>query len=295
MMGCVVSAPVFGPNRRLWSLWDMVRLIASDMSAATFNLGMVSERIVKFAKMADDAGMPTVTVNLEHIDTVHLATQFLQKMAEEFSFSATEGAATRVLDLLDRLLIVGDKQGATETQTTQQIGYALYQLSTTLSDELRASYFLRVPSEMAHFLEDDASAFGADIDTKFPNAVEDMSEAAKCLALARYTACVFHLMRVMEHCVQRLGKKLKVQANVKTDNWYKIANDINIAINAMPGRTAAQNAKKQKYALAYSNLNGVRMAWRNDVMHPKATYTEDEARIVFSHVGAFLESLAPLI
>ena len=63
----------------------------------------------------------------------------------------------------------------------------------------------------------------------------------------------------------------------------------------MPGKTSRESLRKQKYGLAYANLNGVRMAWRNDVMHPKATYTEEEAQTIFNHVGAFLKALAPLV
>jgi hypothetical protein len=40
---------------------------------------------------------------------------------------------------------------------------------------------------------------------------EDISEAAQCLALNRPTACVFHLMRVMETGVQILGNRLGIQ------------------------------------------------------------------------------------
>lgn len=273
----------------------MLRLIASDVTATTFNMGLLSERIIKFAKQARDEGMPTVTVDMKQLDTVTHGAMMCHKLAIDFSFPATQGAATRLLDLLNSISIIGVEQGATSTHTAEQIGYFLHQLSTVLADELRTSYFLKVRSNMAHYLENEASAYGEVVDLKFPNAVEDMSEAAKCLALGRQTACVFHLMRVMEHCVHRLGSKLKVKADVKTDTWYKIANDINNAVYAMPGKTSAQANKKQKYALAYTNLNGVRMAWRNDVMHPKATYTEEEASNIFSHVGAFLKSLAPLL
>jgi hypothetical protein len=39
---------------------------------------------------------------------------------------------------------------------------------------------------------------------------EDADEAGKCFAVGRYTACVFHLMRIMERCVQKMGRDLGV-------------------------------------------------------------------------------------
>jgi hypothetical protein len=39
-------------------------------------------------------------------------------------------------------------------------------------------------------------------------------------------------------------------------------------------------------------LDNVRLAWRSDVMHPKATYDEAEASEVIASVNAFLIALA---
>jgi hypothetical protein len=118
-------------------------------------------------------------------------------------------------------------------------------------------------------------------------------------AYGENTACVFHLMRVMEHCVQALGKKLKVTAiNVKTDTWHQIMLHVHGQIEKMPGgkkATAAQNSKKQKFSLAASRLDSVRIAWRNDVMHPKATYDENEALEVMSSIKAFLISISEIV
>ena len=49
----------------------------------------------------------------------------------------------------------------------------------------------------------------------FPAANHEASEAGKCFATARYTACVFHLMRVMEVGVQEFGAVLSVAGEVE--------------------------------------------------------------------------------
>jgi len=52
------------------------------------------------------------------------------------------------------------------------------------------------------------SIFGKEIATKFPDLLEDISESGNCYALDRYTACIFHLMRVVEKSVQQFGIKM---------------------------------------------------------------------------------------
>ncbi len=58
-------------------------------------------------------------------------------------------------------------------------------------------------------LYDQVKAFGDDVAIAFPSASYDIEEATKCLALERGTACVFHLMRVMEICLRVVAKSLQ--------------------------------------------------------------------------------------
>ncbi|MBV1918794.1 MAG: hypothetical protein KUG65_12150 [Sphingomonadaceae bacterium] len=282
-------------SKPLWSLWDMIQLLAQELIASAFNLGLVSHRIAKLVQEARTECAATVLYDRSHMDTVLAQVQELEGLAVSLSLPATHGSAVRLSEIIGRLTPLSEEQSAGDLGLSEQIAFTLHSLHTTLTDELRSVHFVSIVNDHIEYLDDDISVFGEAVDKKFPKMVGDISEAAKCLAFGRNTACVFHLMRVMEHCVQRLGRKLKVKVDVDTATWYKIGNGINKAVSAMHAQTAAQQAKKQKYALAYANLDGVRMAWRNDVMHPKATYTEEEARNVFSHVGAFLKSLAPLV
>ena len=66
--------------------------------------------------------------------------------------------------------------------------------------------------------------FGKEVGRAFPSADFDIWEATKCLALDRHTACVFHLMRVMELGLHALGKSLNDPTlDPKTNpSWFKI-------------------------------------------------------------------------
>ncbi len=130
--------------------------------------------------------------------------------------------------------------------------------------------------------------FGEKVENRIPNASNDISEAGKCFATGRYTATVFHLMRAMEAAVQELSKSLRI---AKIDReWGKLLSDIGSKIEEME-----KGEERNKWSHAHATLYHVKQAWRNETMHPKATYTEEEAKEVFDAVKAFMRHLATLL
>jgi hypothetical protein len=164
---------------------------------------------------------------------------------------------------------------------------AMKSLQERIQDEMAKNLFLFVPPEDAPFYNNaDAYAPVAAV-AKWAHLSEDFSEGAKCFALGRYTSTVFHLMRVMEFGVQKLGDRLGVQF-IDQKNWQPILDEVNKAIKTLDQKDAAT---KKLSALA-SHLYHVKLAWRNEVMHPKATYTREEANRVLESVIVFTEELA---
>jgi hypothetical protein len=86
---------------------------------------------------------------------------------------------------------------------------AIKEIQQRISDEMESALFLYVPQERARYYQQ-SNLFGPAVPDIFPDAVYDIEEAGKCLATARGTACVFHLMRVMEVLLRHLGKLLKI-------------------------------------------------------------------------------------
>lgn len=181
--------------------------------------------------------------------------------------------------------------------TYAELKAAVTQLRDRISDELDTVYFLHMPLQKAQIYYD-AHPFGEAVSDKFPKAITDIQEASKCLAVGRFTACVFHLMRVMELSVQYLGGKLN-QSNTNEGEWQTILNKVNGAIKRMsnpPTRlTSKQKAERDTYAEAAVYLENVKNAWRNNVMHPKASYTEEEAEEIFRTVKAYMQHLATIL
>jgi hypothetical protein len=166
----------------------------------------------------------------------------------------------------------------------------LAELIARIIDELEERLFLSVPSSQAGLYLQPDPPFGADVAARFPNMTEDISESAKGLALDRATASVFHLMRVMELAVQEFGSVLGISL-VTEKNWQVILDELNAAIRKLDQRAA----KTKAYAEAASHLYNVKLAWRNEVMHPKQTYTFEEANAIFDNAKTFINDLAHIL
>jgi hypothetical protein len=159
-----------------------------------------------------------------------------------------------------------------------------------IHDELEDVFLFSINRNYEEFWNQKSSLFGADVDSKFPEVSEDISESAKCIAVGRYTAAVFHLMRATEALVQHFGSVLGVTLTFNK-NWQNILDETAKSLKALPQK----DAKTIKLYGVNAHLHSVKMAWRNEVMHPKATYTEEEALNVYNNVKTFARDLATIL
>jgi hypothetical protein len=161
-------------------------------------------------------------------------------------------------------------------------------------EELETNRMLVIAPTKIGLWEQESPLFGTEVEATFGQAVdEEISEAGKCLAVDRTTACVFHLMRAMELVVRALGKKLDVTIIDKNNTdleWGKILANMKVPIEKMQA-----GPQRDRWSGRLTLLYHVNKAWRSDTMHPKKTYTEAEARAVFDAVGAFMKDLVPLL
>jgi hypothetical protein len=279
-------------SHRLWNLWEMIEKYGALFASA---ISILSEAKWMCAPFQLPEGQQPVS--REAINQVALA-----------GIAATRRACIladmdSVLPELDRLTnaIIPIAPGAPVSDNAG-VAAGIKHLISRVKDELQDQFYYRVGGHDVP-LYIGPNLFGTKVSDKFDLAGEDIDEAGKCLALGRPTACVFHLMRVMEIGVQAFGKKLKIKIDVKTEAWHQIMTHVTNAINGsasakippMPSQTEAQKRKKSQYAEAAAHLQSVRLAWRNEVMHPKRTYTQQEAHDVFNATRVFMAHLAGLL
>jgi hypothetical protein len=130
----------------------------------------------------------------------------------------------------------------------------------------------------------------ANVNAKFPSIQFDILEAGNCFAAGRGTAVVFHLMRIMEVGVQQLGKVLGVTL-VDEKNWQNILDELNKTVKTLNPK----DKRTIEISQASANLYAVKLAWRNEVMHPEDLYTLEEAEHLIQLVGVFMEQLARIV
>lgn len=156
-----------------------------------------------------------------------------------------------------------------------------------LAEDLEESMIWRVDPDAAD--DFDISSLGEDIDVAFPKISFDITEAYRCLALDRGTACVFHLMRIMEAGLLKIGVDALGVAP-ETRGWEVI---LRIAKKNLDGRRSG-DAKDALLDQTLAQLYAVKDAWRNPVMHVDAKHTTEEAKAILGAAKAFMAKVARL-
>jgi hypothetical protein len=173
----------------------------------------------------------------------------------------------------------------------KQVSQILYDLGTLLVNEMTTRLFLWVPRDKAIFYEQE-SLFGASVDGNFHSAIKDIKSAGTCYATDRNTACVMHLMRVLEVGLNTLAVELNVAFERR--NWENVINDMEVEIKKINGPAwgADWKAKQQFYSEAAKDFRYFKDAWRNHAMHYREHYEASEAKIILDHVKSFMAHLA---
>jgi hypothetical protein len=191
-------------------------------------------------------------------------------------------SAELIRNLLDYMRTGVKRKGA-------DLSHELEHLGNTIRIEMAQVTFMHIPADRSKFY-DQKELLGADVNSKFHGIQYDITEAGNCYSAGRSTACVFHLMRIMETGVQEFGNKLGVTLT-NEKNWQNILDEINKAIKALPHKDKATKEMSE----ASANLYAVKLAWRNEVMHPKDTYTLEEADNLIRQVKLFMQQLAKIV
>src|SRR3989344_2414923 len=258
-------------SNRLWSLWDMHRIYAKPFLE-------MQDVLVQWSIIGRSRRGPEMVAASKDNVSSDLRRLIAEMQTPELNMCRI--AAQRFLDHIEA--------GVNETQLLHDVE----DLRGRILDQIESIYLLTLSPGEKDYFDPPQPLFGQEFDVVFPSALFDLDEGAKCLAVGRYTSCVFHMMRIMETGVQQLGQKLGITINPKDESWYQILLHVDKAINQLPITTASQKDVKAGYAACSAHLGSVRIAWRNEVMHPKATYTEEEAKEIFAHVRTFMRELA---
>jgi hypothetical protein len=157
-----------------------------------------------------------------------------------------------------------------------------------------------IPAARADYFKN-KEPFGPEVKAAFPSAYVDTRFAGVCYAHGTYTACVFHLMRALEHPLRALAVDLGVppppknpQTPLELRTWGDVIGEIIKAINARPNpKTPADAEDAEFYNKAADQFQFFKDAWRDLVMHSRSKhYGEGEAKDVIVSVETFMRRLA---
>lgn len=266
------------PQHGLVSLWDMLEIKGQSFHIAIASLAQLRAMVLSIAHLDKQ------TTLRKRIDDDVVA-----QVSD--AFDALEEATEAIGAHVTRMAVQDLKEAVERKCTFESLVGGIESVQATLQRELSLSKIFGISAENVRLFDQTSRSLGPDVSKKLSaQLLEDLDEAGKCLALARPTASVFHLMRVMEAGLQMLGTKLGVPL-VGESVWQVILDQVNKAIRAMPPKHPL-TAKNAEIA---AHLYNVKLAWRNEVMHPKETYTTDQARQVLGSVTAFLVALADVL
>jgi hypothetical protein len=164
-----------------------------------------------------------------------------------------------------------------EALTPENFIWSIQNLKRSIHRELDSRVFVFIdPLLVAQY--QNPIPFGEAVAEAFPSSLSDSVEAAKCLAVDRATACVFHLMRVMEVGLKAVAKALGVPY---ISEWGRCI-----------GEMEKVQPKSAFFTDAVAHLRTVKNAWRNPTMHIERQYSDREAETIFRAVEAFMLHLA---
>lgn len=169
------------------------------------------------------------------------------------------------------------------------------EVSSRIVQSLDSAHFLRLPERQAQYFVEPLHGWDSVIE-QFPEATTSIEEASKCLALGRDTACVFHLMGVLQIALNHTAKSLRVKIDVRTATWNRILTDIESAIEAKRSTIKRKSAWKARhepfYAEVISDMRAVKNAWRNPTLHFWRTYTDEEATKIYDRTRELASTVA---
>jgi HEPN domain-containing protein len=271
------------------SLWDMLRVYAKDFVVLMQTIDRVRTSITHIHQnVARSVGAFAHDPELIEESCAGLWESVGSLLVE------AEAACTRMelkepVTLMRRVRSLCDGRVYSIPELQGWLGSIVELIQAQLGDRL----LMCVASDTAAYWSD-SPLFGEMAQKRLPRAVDDMVEAGKCLAVGRYTACVFHLMRVVEVGAKYFAvKKCKLAVSHKA-MLGNIVGDISGYVARMPTATPKESDKKTAYSQAADHLSNIKDGWRNKTMHPGLNYTKEEADRMFKNVVAFTGILVGL-
>jgi hypothetical protein len=253
-------------SRRLWGLWDMLILDAKQFVSLLHTL-LTTELAVR------NAAGPLQPTLARSIDGSARASATL---CEQMGLPVSKRT-------IENMMV--------DCKTVEDLHRAVQQVYATIAIELEGRKYYGPLPDLAKYY-DQPKLFGAEVFDHFETANDDIYEAGMCLALERPTACVMHLMRVLEVGLASLANVLAIR---KQNDWGRYIKEIGDELDRRAKASGARSEDEQFYSEAAANFDRLRRAYRNPSMHADKSYSQERAEEILIAVKSFMRHLPPRV
>jgi hypothetical protein len=250
MMPSRPSSPSVGNSIGLVSLYTVLEFCSQDFCQAALVFGQLRAQVDHgFIPRSSSYGMAGGELGS------------LQRHCERLGLVTTLAQIERVKNMIEG------------QYTHQAMADAITEVATRMIDELKARKIYMVAMERGPYVA--GNQFPASVGERFPEAISDMDEAARCFAFERPTACIFHLMRVTEYGVNAFAELLGITNHAPT--WEPIIRKIDAELKA-DYKDRKFKGNQDFLANSSTHLHAVKVAWRNKTMHVEKINTMEHAK-----------------
>lgn len=270
-------------TRRLWSLWDMISLLAGALYWSIKGLEASREIAKNMANpvLADQGAK-------EWPDFVIGVRKALEDLDDEFKASEL-GESQKCAQRLIKSL--GDSPDFASAE------HALKHFLELLESEAGERCVYCIPKAKSDLTESKSDKW-TELAKKFPSARKEAECALNCFNIDENTACVFHLMRAVEHGLRALAKERRVRLPknkpLEWANWQDILKKLDDEIKTIAEKKPAGPAKD--VALDFYKGAVAHIHWfkekRNGVMHARISFEQHEAASTLVRVREFIQGLS---
>jgi len=261
---------------------ELARLLQSINEAKAYVVGMCDrgEADKKVPRVPlETTFIPLIALARDHANRLELQST-LNRVAEDHGYLH---------------LALSQEQGITFEELRHQLAF----LRESIEADLEKQHFVFISSSKVAVLLDMTTQW-EEVWRKLPDCRSDTQEAVYCYCLDRYTASVFHSMRVSEHGLRNIAKRVGVKLidrgkpqPIDFATWGKVIDGIKVKIakaQSLP-QGPRRNRKLQFCSDAAENCTYIRDIWRNEVSHTRKSYNEREAISALNRVRDFMQFL----
>jgi hypothetical protein len=279
---------------QLISWWDMEQFSAIKFYSIAVLLERIKQKYSK--KILNIAPVPVdEDIRLELEKLLRPIEQECQKLGLRNSVGTINEFRTFLLNW---------RMEAFSNITPNQIAMRIDEIDRAIRREIGFHLFMYIPPDKAEYYHpwgeerrvkrgEEVPLFGNAVATKFPSTNYDIREAGNSFAFYSCSACVYHLMGVLEIGLMVLAKRF----NVSTDrtNWHNIIEQIEAKIKGMgndPNRASNWKEEQEFYSQVATHFMFLKEGWRNYTEHHRGKYNSKEAEIILVNVRSFMQKLA---